>query len=273
MLSIVSLLVVVVLSILVTRIATIALVHTGLSRETAQFQARSAFTGAGFTTDESEKVVRHPVRRRIVLALMLVGNAGIVTAVASLILTFVNQGDDTSLWLKIAVLITGLLLLWGLSSSAWVDSRLSWVIDKALRRYTSLDVRDYASLMHLIGEYRLVELRVRGGDWLADRTLKESDLRHEGVLVLGVKRAGGTYLGAPSGDTEIRDGDTLILYGRITVLERIDERRRDWRGDLEHHAASAEQARLEAEERERDESADPGRERTDPGSPDGDRME
>ncbi|WP_419175988.1 hypothetical protein [Desulfosediminicola sp.] len=59
MLSIVSLLLVLASSILVTRIATVALTHTGLSRESARFQARSAFTGVGFTTNESEKVANH----------------------------------------------------------------------------------------------------------------------------------------------------------------------------------------------------------------------
>lgn len=54
MLGITSLLVVVTRSILVTRIATLALTHTGLSREAASFQARSAFTGVGFTTSEAE---------------------------------------------------------------------------------------------------------------------------------------------------------------------------------------------------------------------------
>jgi len=48
------------------------------------------FTGVGFTTSESEKVVSHPVRRRILLMLMLLGNAGIVTAVSSLIVSFVD---------------------------------------------------------------------------------------------------------------------------------------------------------------------------------------
>lgn len=77
MISIVTLLIVLTLSILLTRIATVALTHTGLSRESAKFQARSAFTGVGFTTSESEKVVNHPIRRRILLMLMLLGNAGI----------------------------------------------------------------------------------------------------------------------------------------------------------------------------------------------------
>jgi Trk-type K+ transport system membrane component len=84
------------MSILITRVATIALTHTGLTKASAKFQARSAFSGAGFTTSESEMVVNHPVRRKIVMLLILLGNAGLVTAVSSLILTFVRQGDSAT---------------------------------------------------------------------------------------------------------------------------------------------------------------------------------
>jgi zinc protease len=56
---------VLVISLLITRIATIALTYTGLSRQAAKFQARSAFTGVGFTTSESEKVVMEERRLRV----------------------------------------------------------------------------------------------------------------------------------------------------------------------------------------------------------------
>jgi len=105
MISILSLLVIITLSILITRLATLALAHTGLSREAARFQARSAFTGVGFTTTESEKVVNHPVRRRILLLLMLLGNAGIVSAITSLLLGFMDSGD-----MKIGIVGSGLVL-------------------------------------------------------------------------------------------------------------------------------------------------------------------
>jgi hypothetical protein len=49
------------------RVATSALVMTGMARESARFQARSAFLGVGFTTGEAESVVDHPVRRRIAM--------------------------------------------------------------------------------------------------------------------------------------------------------------------------------------------------------------
>ncbi|MBD3334640.1 MAG: potassium transporter TrkA, partial [Candidatus Eisenbacteria bacterium] len=74
------------LSLVITRIATTALTLTGMSREAARFQARSAFTGTGFTTHEAEQVVGHPVRRRIIMLLMILRSAGLVSILISIIL-------------------------------------------------------------------------------------------------------------------------------------------------------------------------------------------
>jgi hypothetical protein len=254
MIPIFSLLLVVTLSILITRVATIALIHTGLSRESARFQARSAFTGAGFTTNESEQVVNHPVRRRIVMFLMLLGNAGFVTVLSSLVLTFVGEGEPGSLVYKLLLLGAGLFFLTVLGMSAWVDRHLSNLIDSALKRYTNLDVRDYASLIHLTGEYRLVELQVNPNDWLADKTLAQARLREEGIVVLGIKRLDGSYLGTPKGPEKIHSGDILILYGRVSALEDLDQRRRDEGGEQAHQEAIEEQAgvrRKEAQQQEK----------------------
>jgi hypothetical protein len=68
-LAIFSVLLIIALPILVTRIAAVALVHTGLSRDAARFQARSALTGVGYTTTEAERVTCHPVRRRVAMTL------------------------------------------------------------------------------------------------------------------------------------------------------------------------------------------------------------
>lgn len=247
MLAIISLLVVIVLSIIVTRIATIALTHTGLSREVAQFQARSAFTGAGFTTHESERVVRHPLRRRIVLALMLLGNAGIISAVSSLILTFVGQSG--SLTLKVVALCAGLVVLWGFATSRWVDRHLSNLIEAFLKRYTRIEVGDVRSLLNLGGDYRLVEMHVTAADWLAGKRLEEAALRDEGVVVLALERQGGAFIGAPAGDTKVAAEDTLIVYGRLAALQALDERLEGRRGDREHSEAVAEQQQVEDEER------------------------
>jgi hypothetical protein len=249
MLSILTLLMVLTFSILVTRIASVALTHTGLSRESAKFQARSAFTGVGFTTSESEKVVNHPVRRRILLLLMLLGNAGIVTAVSTLIISFVNFEGTIALFWRIALLITGIVALWSVAASRWVDQRLSKLINRMLKRYTSLNVKDFAGLLHLAGEYQVTEMQVREADWLAGRNLKEADLRREGVLVLGINKPDGRFAGAPEADTQIEAHDTLILYGRVDSLQNLDKRKRGFRGDIEHTRKVAEQREVAREEK------------------------
>jgi prepilin signal peptidase PulO-like enzyme (type II secretory pathway) len=97
MVALATVLAVILVSLLITRVATVALTLTGLSLDVARFQARSALSGTGFTTSEAEAVVNHPVRRRIVMALMLLGSAGLVTVIASLMLSFTGAGHGQTL--------------------------------------------------------------------------------------------------------------------------------------------------------------------------------
>lgn len=108
---------------MLTRIATVALVHTGLFREIARFQSRSAFTGVGFTTEESEKVVNHPLRRKILMLLMFSGNVWFVSTISTLVSGFMDKGDHGAfLWIyRLGIPATGVVLLWPLAISHWVD--------------------------------------------------------------------------------------------------------------------------------------------------------
>ena len=248
MFAIISLIVIVVVSILVVRVATVALTLTGLSTPLARFQARSAFTSTGFTTSETEKVMRHPVRRRIIMTLMILGNAGIVTAISSLIISFVGADSSTGLWLRIALLAAGLSLLWMLAYSEWIDHRISRVIQNALQRWTDLEIRDYAGLLHLTGDYLVVELNVNPDGWLADKKLTELKLDSEGILVLGIEKPDTSYVGAPRGGTRLEVNDRVLLYGKASVLKNLDERRSGAAGNWEHHKAVDEQQRSEQEQ-------------------------
>jgi len=210
-------------------------------------------TGSGFTTDESEKVVSHPVRRKIILMLMLVGNAGLVTAISTLMLTFIKPDKTQSLLLSILILSIGLTLIWWLAQSQWIDKYLSKIIDRALKRFTTIDVRDYAAVLHLSGDYQITELLVKKEDWLANQTLRTLKLAHEGIFVLGIRREKGNYIGTPRGDTDIHPGDTLTMYGKSSAFEAIDERKKGYQGDTEHKKAVYEQERNKHREDHEDE--------------------
>lgn len=242
MIAIFSLLVIVLIGLIITRVATAALVSTGLSRESARFQARSAFTGAGFTTSEAETVVSHPVRRRVVMTLMLLGNAGIATVVAGLLLGLGGANARGGLALRLGILAGGLFCIVLLARSRWVDRRMRRLIGVVLRRTTDIEVRDYAQILHVAGEYVIDELLVQDDDWMCGRTLGELRLRDEGIVVLGIER-GSQYHGTPGAETTLQGRDALVIYGRRRVIRDLDLRGRGTLGDLAHSERSQEQRR------------------------------
>lgn len=252
--GIITLLVALGLSLVITRLATIALSMTGLSEEEARFQARSAFTGTGFTTEEAEHVVNHPVRRRIVMLLMILRSAGLVTVVISLILSFVGPAGDFRKLYRVLWIVGGVVLLVGLSHSRWVDPLLQRAVRWSLKRWTRLNVVDYTSMLRLRGDYMVTQVSIGPDDWLADRPLRDCDLSQEGVTVLGVVRPDGEYVGGPTGETEIHDGDTLIVYGRSELLHELDRREKGPEGDRAHRQAVSEEERR-AERQRRDDAA------------------
>jgi hypothetical protein len=239
-----SVLLFVLIGLLVTRIGTVALRSTGMSHEAARFQARSAFSGVGFATEESEEVVQHPVRRNIVLLLMMLSTAGLVTTIVTLMLSFAATSGFAQPALRLAVLIFGLLALWAVAASSWIEARLSRVIEWALARWTDLDARDYVRLLDLLGGYAITEIRVDPGDWLLGRRVGDLPLAREGVVVLGITRAPGGYMGAPPAGTEFESGDTLVLYGQADALDELRRRRVGSTGDREHETAKARHSAL-----------------------------
>lgn len=235
MVALITVLAVVLLSLVITRVATIALALTGLSKESARFQARSALSGVGFTTSEAEGVVNHPIRRGIVLRLMLIGSAGIVTAIASLIVSFGGATSREGL-LRGGVLVGGLFALWLLSRSEWFDRTLSRLIVRFLRS-RGLDVRDYVTLLHLEGDYAINELTVASDHWVAGRTLADLRLRDEGILVLGIHRPGHGHIGVPARGTRLEPGDRLTVYGRSGRVDELEARAAGPAGDAAHREA------------------------------------
>ena len=241
MIAVITVLFVLALSLVVVRVATVALTLTGLSKDLAEFQALSAFTGSGFTTRESEEVMTHPLRRRITMHLMLLGNAGIVIAASSMIISFVNHntggGWTDSLLSRLLILCAGVGAFWVLATSAYVD-RVMWRINRwAVKCWTHMDVRDYTRLLRFSHEYVVSELQVAEGDWLDGRTLFQCQLPSEGVLVLGIEKADGKYVGAPRGQAAVTAGDCLVLYGTQRNILDLGTRRADPGGDRQHKEA------------------------------------
>lgn len=209
---ILSLLVVFAVSLLVVRVGSVGLRMTGLSPDVSSFQAASAFSGAGFTTSEAERAVATPERRAIVKALIRLGSVGLVSVIASLVLSFTNSPGAANLR-SLAYIIGGVLALVLLARSRWLNRLVTPLIERALSLTTGLEVRDYTRMLGLQRDYGVARVDVAEESWLANETPASVELGEEGVLLLGIERE-DDYVGAPDGDTEVLPGDTVVLYGR-----------------------------------------------------------
>ncbi|MEM0983744.1 MAG: TrkA C-terminal domain-containing protein [Planctomycetota bacterium] len=240
----------VVLTLLVERGAIVGFMQTGMSKDAARFQARSAWTGTGFTTEEAEQITRHPGRRHIVQVLMIVRGAGFVGIIGALIAGLQDGGGLSAEW-KIGLGVGGSALLLGLSFLPPVDHALTAIAQAALKNFTSMELRDYHATFGLSSGYEIRETTVKDNSWFAGQTLIDLDLPEEGVLILAIAKPGGDFIGAPRGTYRLEAGDDVIVYGRSETLDELAERRRDAAGEMKRARSVAEQEKLEAEQDEK----------------------
>ena len=228
------------------RTGTLALQRTGLSREASSFQAQSAFMGVGFTTKESEAVVNHPLRRRIVRTLMWGGYSGIAVSVSTIASGIGSSDGGLMRFMGLLLVTSGLLLsLWQLPPIRKVADGL---ISRAISALPALRVIDFEELLEFEMGYTVAHLHVDRNRWMTGKNLRELRLADEGVLVLNIRRASGAVIGTPKADTALEAGDLILTYGRRECLDRLRNRPADPRGDLERARSVEEQKELQVSE-------------------------
>ena len=245
--ALVALLVIFTLFLTVARVAAVSLEATDMARVSAQFQARSALMGVGFTTAEAEDVINHPIRRRIILWLMTFGNAGLIGAMGSFILAFIGTESDQTAQRSL-LLASGMAAIYVATHLPFVTRSIDRVTRWALHRYTELEYTDFAALLRFEDDYSITELHARSDEWWAGRALQDLHLTNEGIVVLGIHRADGNFIGAPTGETIIEPEDQVLAYGRAELLHELAVRKSGSEGDAAHAKAIADQARFIAEQ-------------------------
>ena len=211
-------LLVVFLSFLVVRTAAILLVLTGMDPQKARFQALSAFSRAGFTTRESEMVVRQPARRKIIGWLMILGNAGIITVMVTATSAFVTS-KGIFVGLNFALLLVGGVALWLVGKYSGVGARWERFIIKKFGRAPKIEDVFCEDLTHLAEGYGVLRVHVAPDSKLAGKPLSQAaDQGH--FRVLGIERD-DDWLALPTRTEVIRPDDSLIVFGRLRPLRAM----------------------------------------------------
>ncbi len=213
MYAIATFLIVATITLIFTQLATGALVATGLPSGVASFQARSAFSGAGFTTTEAENVVNHPVRRRIIAATMFVGTLGTPTLVVTVLLGLLAPGPGSTRT-RVAVAVAGLLVV----TLIILNRTVTGALERLGRRYVQarlLPTLDQSGheLLRLDDEFVVAASVVQERPVEGPRSLRELDQALPGVTVLGVRRD-HKLIGESPTDLTLDQGDALIVFGR-----------------------------------------------------------
>lgn len=221
MTAVATLLVIAVFSLLAVRVATTALVMTGLSSDTASFQSYSAFFGVGFTTREAELVVNHPVRRRIIRDLILAGNIGLTSSLATLVASMMQTPNSIHPLFVIALVTFGILALLYVSRIRFIQRTMDFWIQHSLQRAGLVRAMDYELLLRIERGYCVSEYVVEDTCVIAGKSLRESRPWDHGVVVLAIRRNDEVLPGLPCPSDVIQLNDVVTLYGEEHAVKRL----------------------------------------------------
>jgi len=189
MIAALSLLIILGMSFFLIRLAAVALKLTGMPEQNAKFQAVSALTGTGFTTREAEMVVNYPIRRKIIVLLMIAGNLGIVSVISTLMISFVRtDANIAAILTQLAWMIGMIVFFFTIMLNPTVDRILCGLIGLILKKFTFLGGRHYQKLLQL-GE----NLNISEHQFFSDKSLSASKTQTEfkDFTILAVRRVTG----------------------------------------------------------------------------------
>jgi hypothetical protein len=213
------LLITIFISFIAVRIGGFALQLTGIEAEIARFQALSAFSGTGFTTREAERVVGHRTRRRIVTILIILGNAGTVTVIATLVASFTQVGGYAWFFIRLAIIVAGIVGLYQLIIRSNFGQRIiDWlqkpIVNRVLRTAPLAE-----EIFHVEKDWAISLVTMKGSS--KSIGLSVADIAAEGDMeILGINRA-GAYLVRPGKEDKIAQGDRLLVYANRRAVKRI----------------------------------------------------
>ena len=202
---------------------------TGLATNKIRFQVASLFTGAGFTTQESEIITNDNRRRRIAVICMYTGHIFSVVIMGLIINVLISIGESLNadrpvrtftewyfivFYISLAVFILVLLIKIPPINKKFQKllEKIAINTSKARRESNIITVLDY------YGRSAVVEIVLNKVPELAkDKSLGSMALTKKYALIILSLRRGNRRVSI-SKDTMISKGDVIVAYGHINDI-------------------------------------------------------
>ena len=206
--------------VLFARAAAIALEMTGLDKKRALFHTLSAFSRTGFTTKEAESIVNHPVRRMIIIWLMILGTAGFATVIITATSHFVTS-EGYQLPIDFLILLVGIYLIYKVATHKAFIRRWERFIEVKLIKSPSFAWKgQIEGHFHLSEGNGLVRVIITEKYPFIGNSLSESGLTEKGLQVQSIER-GKNWIPLPKAEERIQKGDRIVVYGPLEVLSGL----------------------------------------------------
>ena len=209
----------------VIEVFSVAFKLTGLATNKLKFQVASLFTGAGFTTTESELITNDDRRRKIAVMCMYTGHIFSVVIMGLIINVFISIWAETrsnevtfkEWYFVIFYVALGIFLLVLFLKIPPVNKRFQKLLENIAintrRKSNIITVLDY------YGRSAVVEVVLNKiPDFANEVSLSEMELTKKFAMILLTIRRGNRRVSV-SKDTMLVKGDVIVVYGHINDIK------------------------------------------------------
>ncbi len=216
---------IVVIYLFVIEIFTVIFRITGMSYETANYQAISLLTTCGFTTSESEIVIATKHRRQVAKWAMLFGymfSVILATSIINVIMSITRSKDETDIYSLFSIIFITLIFIILVRLK-----KLKKIIDNLIKKVVESIFMKRALInpfyiLEVYGDQAICELLVTHvPDEIAGKTIFESGVRNKyGISYISINRKNENRVIDPFSDI-INKNDKVVIYGNPTVINKI----------------------------------------------------
>ncbi|MEH7082283.1 hypothetical protein V7139_06055 [Neobacillus drentensis] len=191
---------------------------TGLNIKVSRFQVISLMTGTGFTTEESELILGHPIRRKLATFLILFG----AFSLAVIISTISNFLSDDLRMQHIFYITGGVVLVFAVLKLACIQTLLSRLFHREMKQHVELGDMPIRDVFLTDKKDYLLNLHIYTDSLLVYKTVNQLFNDHERLefVLLFIKR-GQLKIRGNIYNEKIHEGDQLLLYGNKEIITKL----------------------------------------------------
>jgi len=197
---------------------------TGMSEEKARFQVISLLTNSGFTTSESELILRSRKRRSIAKVIMIFGytfTATIVSGVISIIVTYNFKNDSLSI-VEVIILSIMFIIFYFLRKFVFIRFIFNKFSEKLYRYFVAKDNINSLMVIENFGNNIIAQVFLNKVPLpLQGKTLAEVDIKNKDNLLILTITSKENKICSVTADTILEKDSTIAVMGKKKDIKKI----------------------------------------------------